>query len=76
MPKSVNRFSGLDASHLIIIHLLGLAPAGCLVAPDNGPLAGYRGGCDGCAKKPARRKKDHNSGFGRVAKCHTRIRLP
>jgi hypothetical protein len=22
---------------IIIIHLLGLAPAGCLTAPDNGP---------------------------------------
>jgi hypothetical protein len=33
----------LQRSGIIIIHLLGLAPAGCLAAPDNGPQAGYRG---------------------------------
>jgi hypothetical protein len=30
---------------VIIIHLLGLAPAGCLAAPDNGPEGRYTGWC-------------------------------
>jgi hypothetical protein len=29
---------------IIIIHLLGLAPAGCLAAPDNGAERRYTGG--------------------------------
>jgi hypothetical protein len=30
---------------IIIIHLLGLAPAGYLAAPDNGPEGRYTGRC-------------------------------
>jgi hypothetical protein len=44
---------------IIIIHLLGLAPAGYLAAPDNGPEGRYTGECirvpktgDGCLAVP------------------------
>jgi hypothetical protein len=40
---------------IIIIHLLGLAPAGYLTAPDNGPEGRLRGGAsqgDGCRAVP------------------------
>jgi hypothetical protein len=33
-----------DHTIIIIIHLLGLAPAGYLAAPDNGPEGRLRGG--------------------------------
>jgi hypothetical protein len=41
--------------HLIIIHLLGLAPAGYLTTPDNGPEGRLSGGAsqgDGCRAVP------------------------
>jgi hypothetical protein len=40
---------------IIIIHLLGLAPAGYLTTPDNGPEGRLRGGAsqgDGCRAVP------------------------
>jgi hypothetical protein len=40
---------------IIIIHLLGLAPAGYLTAPDNGPEGRLQGGAsqgDGCRDVP------------------------
>jgi hypothetical protein len=35
----------LPKTEIIIIHLLGLAPAGCLAAPDNGEERRYAGEC-------------------------------
>jgi hypothetical protein len=35
-----------DLRCILVMHLLGLAPAVYLAAPDNGPWAGYRGGAD------------------------------
>jgi hypothetical protein len=59
----VNRareFAGLTTEQaerelIIIIHLLGLAPAGYLAAPDNGPEGRLWGGAsqgDGCRAVP------------------------
>jgi hypothetical protein len=79
---------------MIIIHLLSLAPARYLAAPDNGAERRYTGWWsqvpitgDSCLAVPlnaaespvgetSAEEKDYDSGFGRVAICHTRIRLP
>jgi hypothetical protein len=45
--EATNRGTGVV--QIIIIHLLGLAPARCMAAPDNGPWAGCRGGA---ARRP------------------------
>jgi hypothetical protein len=63
---------------IIIIHLLGLAPAGYLTAPDNGALRRLRGsarkgdGCHAvplnllnrCDKRTSAEEKDYDSGLG------------
>jgi hypothetical protein len=46
-PAAFNPVNSSNIREIIVlIYLLGVAPAGYLAAPGNGPWAGYRGGAD------------------------------
>jgi hypothetical protein len=87
------RFGGeasrLRTGNVIIIHLLGLAPTGCLASPDNGAMHRQSGDCMKlhtptvpfnpliwCTARKPRGEEDYDPGFGRVIICHTRTILP